>query len=61
MALPVVKCPKCGGDVTIDIAHAVDELGEIHRCKNCGYELRYVDKVTDLARSKHLSSSVEIK
>jgi predicted RNA-binding Zn-ribbon protein involved in translation (DUF1610 family) len=36
-----VKCPKCGEEVVIDIAHAVDEHGEEFVCGNCGYQFRY--------------------
>ena len=36
-----VKCVRCGNDVVIDIAHAIDEDGEVFRCKNCGFQFRY--------------------
>lgn len=39
-----VKCPKCNADVVIDIAKAIDENGEVFKCPNCGWDLRYVDK-----------------
>lgn len=39
-----IKCPSCGTPVQIDIAKAVDELGEVFKCNNCGYLFRYVDK-----------------
>jgi predicted RNA-binding Zn-ribbon protein involved in translation (DUF1610 family) len=38
-----VKCPKCGGDVIIDISKAVDSEGEVFKCPNCGWDLRYAD------------------
>ena len=40
----VIKCPKCGANVEINIAKAVDELGEVHMCPKCKYQFRYVDK-----------------
>ena len=40
----VIKCPKCGANVEINIAKAVDELGEVHTCPKCRYHFRYVDK-----------------
>lgn len=39
-----IKCPKCGKEVEINIAKAVDELGEVFKCPHCKYEFRYVDK-----------------
>ena len=39
-----VKCVNCGKDVTIDIAKAVDEEGEVFICPNCGLKFRYVDE-----------------
>ena len=39
-----IKCPKCGEDVEINIAKAVDESGEIYICPKCKYKLRFVDK-----------------
>ena len=43
--MKTVKCPKCGSDIEINIAHAVDENGEVFHCKKCGYYIRYTDKV----------------
>ena len=37
-----INCPKCGESTPIDIAKAVDELGEEHRCIHCGYIFRFV-------------------
>ena len=39
-----VKCAKCGTDVTIDIAKAVDENGEVFVCPNCGFKFRFTEK-----------------
>lgn len=39
-----IKCPKCGAEVEINIAKAVDEHAEVYRCDNCGYKLRYTNK-----------------
>lgn len=39
-----IKCPKCNGDVEINIANAVDTEGEVFKCEHCGYLLRYTDK-----------------
>ena len=36
-----IKCPKCKKALLIDIAKAVDEYGEIFRCPNCSYLIRY--------------------
>ena len=35
--MKVVKCPKCNQDNVLDIAHAIDENGEVFRCKHCGF------------------------
>ena len=40
----IIKCIKCKEDVTIDIAKALDEEGEVFRCQNCGQIFRYTDK-----------------
>ena len=44
MMMDVVKCPKCGQDVKIDIANAIDENGEVFKCDHCGYPFRYTLK-----------------
>ena len=36
-----VKCVRCGGEVTIDIAQAKDEEGEVFECPTCGLNFRY--------------------
>ena len=42
--MKVIKCPKCKSEVEINIAKCVDELGEVHKCPNCGFEFRYVNE-----------------
>ena len=39
-----IKCVKCGTEVEINIANAMDFNGEIYSCPNCGYKFRFVDK-----------------
>lgn len=39
-----VKCIKCGEDVTINIANAQDEDGEVFVCPNCGQVFRFTHK-----------------
>lgn len=39
-----VKCIKCGQNVEINIAKAVDEHGEEFRCPKCGLIFRYTHK-----------------
>jgi predicted RNA-binding Zn-ribbon protein involved in translation (DUF1610 family) len=39
-----IECPKCGENVKIDIAKAIDENGEVFRCEHCGYKIRYTAK-----------------
>jgi predicted RNA-binding Zn-ribbon protein involved in translation (DUF1610 family) len=41
-----IKCPKCGGTVEIDIARAVDEEGEVFVCPECGFQMRYTEKIS---------------
>ena len=38
-----IKCPKCKHEVEILLSNAVDELGEVYRCSNCGYEFRFTN------------------
>lgn len=40
-----IKCPKCGADVQINIANAVDEEGEVFACPECMYKMRYTEIV----------------
>ena len=39
-----IQCPKCKNEVEINIANAIDENGEVFRCKNCGQIFRYTNK-----------------
>lgn len=39
----IVRCPKCGKDVTIDVSKSVDENGEIYRCDACGMKFEYIN------------------
>ncbi len=39
-----VKCLKCGNDVEINIARAIDENGEVFHCPVCGFNFRYTKK-----------------
>lgn len=43
--LKTIKCPKCGADVCIDIAHAADEEGEVFVCPECKWHMRYTEVV----------------
>ena len=40
----VIQCPKCHKDVEINIANAIDELGEVFRCPHCKWPIRYTDR-----------------
>lgn len=40
----IIKCPRCGQDVEINIAKCVDENGEVHMCPECGMKFRYVEE-----------------
>lgn len=42
--MKTIKCPKCGKETEINIAHSVSEDGEVHRCQHCGYHFRYVEE-----------------
>ena len=37
----IVKCPKCGEEVEINIAKACDEEGETFQCQKCKFIFRY--------------------
>ncbi len=39
-----VRCIRCGYDVEINIAKAIDEHGEEFVCPNCGFVFRYTEK-----------------
>ena len=40
----VIKCPKCGKDVTINIGNSVTEDGEAYMCPHCKYVFRYTER-----------------
>ena len=42
--MKTIKCPKCNGDVVLNIAKCVDENGEVYKCPKCGFPIRYVEK-----------------
>ncbi len=42
--MTTIKCPKCGSELQINIAKAIDEHGEVFKCPNCKYLLRYTLK-----------------
>ena len=37
-----INCPFCEKEVTLNIANAYDENGEIFRCPHCEEKFRYV-------------------
>lgn len=39
-----MKCVRCDNDVTLNIAMAVDEEGEVFRCPCCGFVFRFTEK-----------------
>lgn len=39
-----MKCINCDNDITLNIATAVDEEGEVFRCPCCGFIFRYTEK-----------------
>lgn len=42
--MKIVNCPKCGNEVIINIANAIDEHGEVYNCQSCGFYFRYTEK-----------------
>jgi len=42
--MKVIKCPKCGEDVEINIARSITDDGEVYMCPNCGYKIRYTER-----------------
>lgn len=42
--MKIIKCPKCGKDVEINICNAVTEDAEVFRCPYCLYDFRFVEK-----------------
>lgn len=41
--MKVIKCPKCGKKVEVDIKNAVDEDAETFMCPHCHFVFRYVE------------------
>lgn len=40
-----INCPKCHEDTSFVLEKdAIDELGEVYRCKHCGWPFRYCVK-----------------
>ena len=40
--LQKAKCPKCGKETSFSVPHdAIDESGEIYRCKHCKWLFQY--------------------
>ena len=39
--MTIIKCPKCGLEIQINISNAVDEYGEEFKCYHCKYQFRY--------------------
>ena len=37
-----IECPKCKKLTTLNIAHTIDEEGEVFKCEHCGWPFRYV-------------------
>ena len=42
MDFDIVKCPKCGNSVEINIANACDEEGETFFCPACRFIFTYI-------------------
>lgn len=42
--MDVIKCPKCGEYIEINIKNSITEDGEVYQCPNCKWPIRYVDK-----------------
>ena len=42
--MEIIKCPKCGKEVKIDIANSISDDGEVFQCPYCKYQFRYVEK-----------------
>ncbi len=42
--MKIVKCPKCGKEVKLDVAKAIDEEGEVFKCEHCNWSFQYVQK-----------------
>lgn len=39
-----INCPKCKKPTEIMINDALDENGEVFKCRHCGYLFRFTDK-----------------
>ena len=39
-----INCPKCHKETEFFLNEALDEHGEVYKCKNCGYLFRYTKK-----------------
>lgn len=39
----IIKCPKCGTKIKLNIANAIDEEAEVWECPNCQFIFRYVE------------------
>ena len=42
--MKIIKCPKCGKEVKIDIVNSITDDGEVFQCPYCKYQFRYVEK-----------------
>ena len=42
--MKIIKCPKCGKEVKIDIVNSISDDGEVFRCPHCHYDFRYVEE-----------------
>ena len=42
--METIKCPKCNGEVKIDISKAIDENGEVYQCPKCKTKIRFTNK-----------------
>lgn len=40
----MIKCLECNTYITIDIANAMDEEGEVFKCPQCGFVFRYTER-----------------
>ena len=41
-SIATIKCPKCGKETSFSVPHdAIDESGEIYRCKHCKWLFQY--------------------
>jgi len=40
----IIKCPKCGKETSFMLNEAIDEDGEVFKCKHCNYPFRYTDR-----------------